>query len=93
MSLLSDPPRIQIDPGPGGSIGRRAEAIYHRIRRQRDACRAGNFKTNRPQLKHHAILDDDNPLHTMRLRVANPNNITSAQVTSCDLVHRHVTSV
>jgi hypothetical protein len=29
----------------------------------------------------------------MRLRVVKPNNITSPQVASCDLVHRHAPSV
>jgi hypothetical protein len=50
-------------------------------------------ETHRPQLDHDATVDKHGPLHTMRLRVVKPNNITSPQLASCDLVHRHAPSV
>jgi hypothetical protein len=37
----------------------------------------GNVETNRTQLNHNATVDEHNPLDTMRLRVVEPNNITS----------------
>jgi hypothetical protein len=55
-------------------------------------CRS-SVETNRAQLNNDATVDERNPLDAMRLRVVEPNNITSPQVMSCDLVHRHVLSV
>jgi hypothetical protein len=37
----------------------------------------GNVETNRTQLNHDATVDEHNPLDTMRLRILEPNNITS----------------
>jgi hypothetical protein len=37
----------------------------------------GNVETNRTQLNHDATVDEHNPLDAMRLRVVEPNNITS----------------
>jgi hypothetical protein len=71
----------------------RAEATYQPVPRQRDPNRVGDVETNRAQLNDDATVDERNPLDAMRLRVVEPNNITSPQVMSCDLVHRHVPSV
>jgi hypothetical protein len=79
LSSPSSPPTTQVREirSPGGSVCGRAEAIYAPIHRQRDANRVGNIETNRPQLNHDATLDEHNPLDAMRLRVVEPNNITS----------------
>jgi hypothetical protein len=76
-----------------GSLCDRAETNQQPIHRQRDANRVGNVETHRAQLDHDATVGKHGPLHTMRLRVVKPNNITSPQVASCDLVHRHAPSV
>jgi hypothetical protein len=47
------------------------------MHRQRDPHRVRNVETNRTQLNHDATVDEHNPLDTMRLRVVEPNNITS----------------
>jgi hypothetical protein len=44
-------------------------------RRRRHAAHC--HQTNRTQLNHAATVDEHNPLDTMRLRVVEPNNITS----------------
>jgi hypothetical protein len=62
---------------PIGSIRGGAEALYQPIPRQRNANRVGNVETNRTQLNHDATVDEHNPSDTMRLRVVEPNNITS----------------
>ena len=76
-----------------GSVRCRAEATYEPVLRQRDPNRVGDVETNRAQLNDDATVDERNPLDAMRLRAVEPNNITSPQVMSCDLVHRHVPSV
>jgi hypothetical protein len=76
-----------------GSLCDRAETNHQPIHRQRDPNRVGNVETHRPQLDHDATVDKHGSLHTMRLRVVKPNNITSPQLASCDLVHRHAPSV
>jgi hypothetical protein len=76
-----------------GSLCDRAEANHQPVHRQCDANSVGNVETYGPQLDHDATVDKHGPLHTMRLRVVKPNNITSPQVASCDLVHRHAPSV
>jgi hypothetical protein len=59
------------------SIHGRAKALNQPIHRQRDANRVGNVETNRTQLNHNQPVGELNPLDTMRLRVVEPNNITS----------------
>jgi hypothetical protein len=41
------------------------------------ANRVGNVETNRTWLNNDKPVDEHNPLDTMRLRVVEPNNITS----------------
>jgi hypothetical protein len=65
------------DASPSGSIPGRAKALYQPIHGQRDANRVGNVETNRTQLNHDTTVDEHNPLDTMRLRILEPNNITS----------------
>jgi hypothetical protein len=55
----------------------RAEATHQPVLRQRDQNRVGDVETNRAQLNDDAAVDERNPLDAMRLRVVEPNNITS----------------
>jgi hypothetical protein len=55
----------------------RAQALNQPIHWQRDANRVGNVETNRTQLNHNKPGGELNPLDTMRLRVVEPNDITS----------------
>ena len=64
------------DTSPGSLCGR-AEATYEPVPGQRDPNRVGDVETNRPQLNDDATVDERNPLDAMRLRVVEPNNITS----------------
>jgi hypothetical protein len=66
------------DSSPRGSLPCPAEALYQPIYRQPDANCVGNVETNRTPLNQDATVDEHNPLDTMRLRVIEPNNITSA---------------
>jgi hypothetical protein len=75
------------------SIRGPAEATYQPVLWQRDPNRVGDVEANRAQLKNDATVDERNPLDPMCLRVIEPNNITSPQVISRDLVHRHVSRV
>jgi hypothetical protein len=76
---LSPPGRPNTsESSPRSSIPGPAEWLYQPIHRQRDANCVGNVETNRTQLNHDATVDEHNPLDTMRLRVVEPNNITSA---------------
>ena len=60
-----------------GSLRGRAEASYEPVLGQRDPNRVGDVETNRAQLNDDATVDERNPLDAMRLRVVEPNNITS----------------
>jgi hypothetical protein len=60
-----------------GSIPDPPEAIHQPIHRKRDTKRIGNIKTNRPQFNHDATVGEHDPLDAMRLRVIEPNHITS----------------
>jgi hypothetical protein len=64
------------DASPGSVCGR-AEATYEPVLGQRDPNRVGDVETNRPQLNDDATVDERNPLDAMRLRVVEPNSITS----------------
>jgi len=65
------------DASPG-SIRGRAEATYQPVPWQRDPNRVGDVETSRAQLNDDATVDERDPLDAMRLRVIQPNNITSA---------------
>jgi hypothetical protein len=64
-------------PSKGGSIAGPAEAVHQPICWQRDAKGIGHVQTNRPQVYHDATVGEHDPLDAMRLRVIEPNNITS----------------
>ena len=66
------------DASPRSSIHGPAESLDQPIHRQRNANCVGNIETNRTQLHHDATVAEYNPLDTMRLRIVEPNNITSA---------------